>query len=345
MRIGMDGKPLLPPRGGVARYVDGLLRGLVSLAAPDLELEVVRPERARRTLPWVLWDLQRATGRGFHAFHFPFYYPPLAPSCPVTVAVHDVLFLQHPEWFPEGRWNPMRGLVPRGVRRAAAVVASAEANARAIVETCRVPRERIRVIPYGLDRTLFVQPPAVAVAAVRARLGLSRPYLLQLGPFEPRRGVDLAIAATAALRAVEGDLELVLAGELRAPVAALADPPEWVRRPGLVADGELPALLAGAEAVLAPSRGEGFDLPVLEALACGAAVAASDIAVHRELFAPAVELFPTGDAEGLAAAVRRLRDDTRHRTELCAAGLTLAATFTWERAAEAHVALWREVSR
>ena len=101
LRVGVDGKCLLPPRAGVARYLEGLLRGL-----RRARWHRRRPSRScgprgpRRTLPWVLWDLQRATARGYEVFHFPFYYPPLSPRCPYTVAVHDVLVLEHPEWFP-----------------------------------------------------------------------------------------------------------------------------------------------------------------------------------------------------------------------------------------------------
>jgi len=77
MRVGVDGKPLLPPRAGVARYLEGLLGACAAdLEHTGIEIAVISPRRPRRTMPWVLWDLQRSTGRGFDVFHFPFYYPP-----------------------------------------------------------------------------------------------------------------------------------------------------------------------------------------------------------------------------------------------------------------------------
>lgn len=344
LRVGIDGKCLLPPRAGVARYLEGLLAGLGELGATGLDVAVVRPPWARRTVPWVLWELQRETARGWSVFHFPFYYPPLLPRCRYTVAIHDVLVLEHPEWFPRSFANPIRRLVGRGARRAAAVVASGNAAADTIAALCRVPRERIRVIPYGLDAALFAPPGADAVAATLARRELRRPFLLQVGALEPRRGFDLAVAATTSLRAEGRELELVVVGEGRAPVAALAAPPPWVRRLGRVEDRELAALYAGAAAVLAPSRGEGFDLPVLEALGTGAAVIASDIAVHLEHFGGAVEPFASGDAGSLAAACRRVLGDGVRAAALRAQGPRVAARFTWRECARRHVDLWREVA-
>ena len=342
-RVTVDAKVLLSPRGGVARYLEGLLAGCREVAPPDVELELLSPPHPRRTLSWVLWDLQRAS-RKVDLLHLPFYYGPLAPRCPTTVAVHDVLFLEHPEWFPQPWVSPLRWVVPRSARHAAAVVASGEAAAATIEATCKVPRSRIRVIPYGIDTGVFY-PPAAAAARERCRrLGLEAPFLLQLGALEPRRGVDLTLAAAGRLRAAFPGLELVLAGEVRADVAALEAPPTWVRRLGRVAEDDLPPLYAGAAAVVAPSRGEGFDLPVLEALACGGAVVASDIPPHVEHFAPAVELFASGDAGALESALRRVLADSARAASLRAGGPVHAAAFRWEETAAAHLELWREVA-
>lgn len=345
MRAGIDGKALLPPRAGVARYLDGLLAGCASVAHPDLEIEVVAPASPRRTLPWVLGSLQRATARDFAVFHFPFYYPPLLPRCPVTVAIHDILVIEHPEWFPRAALNPLRVLIPRGARRAAGVVTFSRCVAEAIADVCRIPLERIRVTGHGVDATRFTPPVEARVREVHASLALRRPYLLQVGALEPRRGVDLALAAVAALRGRYPDLELVLAGEARTRVPVLRDAPGWVRRLGWVQDAELPALYAGAAAVLAPSRGEGFDLPVLEALASGAAVVASDIPVHREHFEPAVRLFASGNADALAEASAAVLEDSGLAAALRAAGPRLAARFDWNDVARRHLDLWREVGR
>ncbi len=343
LKVGIDGKPLLPPKTGVSRYTEGLLRGLAALPPEELEVVVVSPEKRTRTAPWVLWNLQKATGRGFSVFHFPFYYTPLFPSCPVTVAVHDVLVLSHPQWFPRARGNSLRWLIPTGTQRAEAVITGTFWTAQEIVRWCRVPPQRVRIIPYGVDRGLFAPCDGALLREGLGGLGLQRPYLLMVGALEPRRGVDTLLGAWEMLRPRFSDLELVLAGPVRAPVPALAQLPPAVRLLGFVEDRLLPLLYAGAQAVVAPSRGEGFDLPVLEALACGACVVASDIPVHREVFAGAVRLFPTGEAEALAAALTAVLEDAEERQELRERGLLLAAEFSWEKAAREHLALWREL--
>jgi len=184
MRVGVDGKALLPPRAGVARYLEGLLGACAGLDHAAIDVAVVSPDRPRRTMPWVLWDLQRATGQGFDVFHFPFYYPCLWPRCPATVALHDVLVLERPEWFPRGRANTMRVLIPAGARRAAAILTGSRSVAEAIAQRCRVPRERIHLTGYGVDRNRFAPPSPKTVALSRTRFGLARPYLLQLGLLE-----------------------------------------------------------------------------------------------------------------------------------------------------------------
>jgi alpha-1,3-rhamnosyl/mannosyltransferase len=341
--VGVDGKCLRDRVGGIARYVDGVVSSLRTVE-DALEIEVVTPDRPTRTVPWILWRLQRVTGAGWGAFHFPFYYPPLRPRCPVTVVIHDLLPIEHPEWFPSAWAAVTARLIRAGARVTAGIVTPCEDVARRVEDVLRYPRARVCVAPHGVDPTAFSKPSARDVDAVRRRHRLNRPYLLLVGPFEVRRGLDLAIAAARELRGAYPDLELALVGEARMEVSALAAAPPWVRVLGFVDDTDLPALYGGAAAVLAPSRGEGFDFPVAEAMACGAAVVASDIPAHAELFGDAVATFPSGDAEALAAAVRSVLDSSELTATLHARALQAAKRFDWSVSARAHAALWREVA-
>jgi len=344
MRIAIDGKCLGSPRAGVARYLEGLLAAIRALSPEECALDVLQPATATGTLRWTLVDLQRASGRGCDLLHLPFYYGPLWPRCPVTVAIHDILPITHPEWFPASWRSPIRWLTPRTARRTAAVVTFSHATAALIRDELHVAPGCIEVIPHGVDPVAFAPPSPSTMERVRSRFGLQRPFLLQVGAIEPRRGTDLAIAATRAVRESFPDLELVVIGAIRAAVPALESAPSWVRRIGRVDDRDLPSLYAGAAVVIAPSRGEGFDLPVLEALACGAAVVASDIDVHVEHFAPAVEFFESGSAKALADAIRRVLGDGVRTEQLRRTGIQHAARFRWEDSARAHLQLWRDVA-
>ena len=180
-------------------------------------------------------------------------------------------------------------------------------------------------------------------AKVRKRFGLEGPFVLQVGAFEPRRGVALAIRAVQALRAEIGDVELVLVGDTRAPIAGLDALPGFVRRLGRLSDQDLAALYGAASVVVAPSLGEGFDLPVLEALACGGVVVTSNIPVHVEHFTGAVEFFDSGDAESLTNSCLRVLTDTVRNASLREQGLRRASKFSWRACARRHLELWQRI--
>jgi glycosyltransferase involved in cell wall biosynthesis len=344
VRVGIDGNCLKYPHTGVARYLRGLLAGLDSVGDGGLTSALIQPPRFRRSVPWVVWNMQRLSASGFDLLHFPFYYTPLAPRCPVTVSVHDVLVIEHPEWFPRVWGTTMRGLIKRSSPRASAIVTGSATVATAIHELCRVPRERIVVIPYGVDTATFCPKRKVAAETLSARWNLTRPFVLQVGAFEPRRAVKLSLLASQALRKEFPDLQLVLAGEVRGHDPALERVPDYVWRLSRVTDDELAALYNAASLVLAPSLGEGFDFPVLEALACGAPVVASDIPAHIEHFDGAVEFFASGDVASLTAACTRVLTDSSRVAALRAKGPGVAAPFTWTESAARHVALWRRVA-
>ncbi len=341
MRVTIDGACLLPPRAGVARYLEGLLSGLRHLGADALEVEIVRPDIRRATVRWVLWDLQWASS-GFELLHLPFYYPPPLARCPVVCAIHDVLVLEHPEWFPRPWADITAGLIRLGAGRAEAIVTASEHVAERIEVLCRVPRSRIEVMPYGVDRSIFVPPSPAEIATTLASFGLEGPFILQMGSFEQRRGLDLTLKAMASVRSKIPDLALVLVGEARATVESLVDPPQWVRRLGRVDDAFLPALFAGAAAVVSPSRDEGFDLPLLEALASGGVVVASDIAVHQEHFEQAVVLFESGRADALAESLFQALEESRGEG-LRRRAIRHAEGFSWRNVASLHVDLWRRI--
>jgi glycosyltransferase involved in cell wall biosynthesis len=209
----------------------------------------------------------------------------------------------------------------------------------------------VLAVPNGVDQARFVADEATPGAdrAVLARLGLGRPYLLHLGTLEPRKGIVDLVAAFDAVAAKTPDLDLVLAGgtgwkaEPALGAIASARAAGQVRRLGYVGDDDVPALLRKATAVVYPSIEEGFGLPALEALACGAPLVTTAATAMAELAGGAALLVPAGQPDALARAIEEVIDPARalqlaRRRE---DGLVVASRYSWEACAQGHMAAYR----
>ena len=337
--VAVDGKHLSDQPTGVGRALAGVLSGLDELQPDGLELRVVEPEGKARTLPWTMLGLPRRA-RGADVLHCPFYYRPLSCGRATSVVVHDLLVITHPHWFPWRGRRPFADLIRFSIHRADAIITPSQCILDAIEDRFGSLRGRGVAVPHGVDGERFFPRDAATCAAVRRRHRLQRPFVLHVGSLNPRRGLDTAMAA---LEKMEPELELVVAGKHEHRWGAVPDAlAARVRCLGYVSDDDLPALMSAAEAILALSRGEGFDLPLLEALACGAPVVASDIPPHREHFAQLATLVPVGDSEAVAAAVAQMLSQSlsSERTRQAA---EVQQRFRWSDAAAAHVAVWKQI--
>jgi glycosyltransferase involved in cell wall biosynthesis len=189
-----------------------------------------------------------------------------------------------------------------------------------------IPAAKVTVVTPGIDDS-FAPPSEVEVGRVRAAYRLDGPFLLAVGTLDARKGL-----ATAARAAQMADLPLMLAGG-KAASFTLATAPSGIRWLGRVPDHDLPGLYGSATALLYPSRYEGFGLPPLEAMACGAPVIASDIPALRETLSGASLLLAPDEPAAWAEAVRSLTIASGRAAELRAAGRTRATTYTWATAA------------
>jgi alpha-1,3-rhamnosyl/mannosyltransferase len=322
VRVGIDTTPLVQTRAGTARHVRGLLGGLAG--RHDLELVALaargtgRLATLRRDALWYPLRLGGAA-RGLDLLHCTTFRAPLRPRTPLVVTVHDLGVLRHPDAFP--RWHRATGAraLRESVRAADAVVAVSGFTRDELVDLLAVPRERIRVVPNGVDPVFAADGPHA-----------DGDYVLTVGTLEPRKNVGAAVEA-----ARLAGLELRVAG---AAGWGGVTRDGWVGEPS---DDELARLMRGAHCLVYPSLYEGFGVPIVEAMACGTPVVTSRGGATEEVAGGAAVLVdprdPAAIAEGIAEAGRR-------REELVALGRTRAAEFTWRRTADLVEALWRELT-
>ncbi|MGO9962429.1 MAG: glycosyltransferase family 4 protein [Acidimicrobiales bacterium] len=285
--------------------------------------------------------------------HGPHYTMPRRSKVPCVVTIHDLTFFDHPEWHEASKVRWFRAAMRYSVAHAAAVVCVSGMTARRLHEILSPPCPVV-VVPHGVDHARFTadEPGPGADAEVLERLGLGRPYLLHLGTLEPRKGIADLVAAFDRLAVDDASLELVLAGgagwkagPVMASVAA-AHCGERIRRLGYVADGDVPALLRRARAVVYPSLEEGFGLPALEALACGTPLVTTSGTPMAEVAGASALLVAPGEPLALAAAIEAAISEgaVAERERRRAEGLSVAAGYTWDACAEAHLAVYRSAA-
>lgn len=371
MRVLVDATAIPPDRGGVGRYVDELVRALpgagaeVAVVAQERDVELFRglgaelrvvgapPSVARRPVrfAWEQTGLPRLLGRWRpDVVHSPHYTLPLLSPVPVTVTLHDATFFSHPELHLRQKAVFFRTATRLAVRRADSLVVPSAATRDAVLDAVGGHAERFVVAHHGVDRDRFHPVDAAERDRVRATLDVGdRSYVAFLGTVEPRKNVPALVRAwVAACAGLTRPPALVIAGgrgwddDVDAALAAAPDR-LVVRRPGYLPLGDLPGFLAGAQVVAYPSLGEGFGLPVLEAMACGATVLTSRELSLPEVGGDAVAYSGTRDDE-IAVVLGDLLRSPRERERLARAAVERAARFTWAAAAERHMEAYRRAA-
>jgi glycosyltransferase involved in cell wall biosynthesis len=264
-----------------------------------------------------------------------------------VVTIHDVTFFTDPERYTATSARSLKSATMTTARQATRLIVPSNATRDELVRMLDVDPAKIDVAYHGVDHNLFHRPSPEQVTHVTARLGLrGKPYVAFLGSLTPRKNAPAVVRGwSAAVADLENPPALVLGGgggwseELDEAVAAV--PPNLrLVRPGYLPFADLPGFLGGALVVAAPSRGEGFGLAVLEAMACGAPVLTTNRTSLPEVGGGAVA-YTEPDGESIALALRALLDDPQRRTALGEAGYTRAREFTWEASAAAHAASYK----
>jgi alpha-1,3-rhamnosyl/mannosyltransferase len=274
---------------------------------------------------------------------------PLPTRAPLVVTVHDVLPLQQPQWYSRFARTTVVAALRFAARHAAGIITPSRAVARDVIEVLGVDRERISVVPEGVDRTFVAEPEPHAVRAVCEQFGvIPGQFVLTLGAIGPRKNVETLIEALATVPPEVRPI-LLVAGADGGSLGALRQRAEatgtagQVRWAGRVCDTDLTALLHGAAGLAHPSRYEGFGLPVLEAMAAGTPVLAAAAGALPELVADGGVLIDPDDIAGWAAALVRLVADEAWAAGLASRGRYRAEPYTWPAAARTTWRAYDEV--
>jgi glycosyltransferase involved in cell wall biosynthesis len=351
MRIGIDARELCGHATGVGRYLKGLLttwehderarrHEFVLYAAEPIPLNIDSRRFLSRTVkghPGTWWEQVRlpAAVKKDHldVFFSPAYTAPPLGRLPVVVAIHDLSFVAHPEWFRVREGARRRWLSRRAATEARAVVTISEFSRRELIEHFHVPPERLHVIPPGIP-ALTGEARAVEPASDRA------PTVLYVGSIFTRRRLPDLVKGFVPIARAHPDAALEIVGDNRTyprlnlpntiASEALTDKARW--RP-YVSDGELRALYASARAFAFLSEYEGLGLTPLEALAAGVPSVLLDTSVARESCGATALYVDRGDIAGTTRALETLLFDERRHAELLSAAPAALARYSWPRAA------------
>jgi glycosyltransferase involved in cell wall biosynthesis len=362
MRLGVDGRELRPGvRTGIGRYLLEILRAAsrdgwscVVYGDPGARLDQTLPGVTVQTLDgsWTQWwdqvALPRALARDrITVFLSPYYKGPVRAPCPVVLTIHDLYFINYP-----GRHRPVyEAIVTRAARayagRATAVISDSEYSKREIVARLGVSAAKVSVIPVALGGEF---KPASLTAAARARYALRSPYVLYVGNFNLHKNIPRLVRGFALLPGpMRSRHSLVLAGgygDGRPELARLADSLGLTDRvifSGRIEDADLPAVYSEAAVYVTPSLEEGFGATVLEAMACGAPVIASNRAALPEVVGDAGLLFDPEQERELASVLSRVLSDPALADDLRRRSIARAGLYTPARTTGRILALLREV--
>ena len=370
MRIAIDAHSVGTGLGGNETYATNLIEALAQIdEVNQYTLYVTRREAVDRfssrwpnfsvcsTLPHTPFiripltlsaELRR---NPVDVLHVQFTSPPFSP-CPVVVSIHDLSFEHLPQTFKWRSRKQLRITVRRSARDAAQVIALSEYGRQDIIDNYHLDPAKVTAIPLAAAAG-FGPANAEELQRVRQTYGIEGDYILTVGAIQPRKNLSRLVAAYSRLRRgkPEGKLpKLVLVGkcawlyEETLHAIKELELSDSVILTGYVPEADLPALYSGATCFVYPSYFEGFGLPPLEAMRCGAPVIVGDRTSLPEVVGAAGLLVDPFDVDALAAAIEKVINDSDLRIELSVKGLERAKLFDWRETARQTLAIYHKAA-
>jgi glycosyltransferase involved in cell wall biosynthesis len=365
MRFAVDAHAIGRHLTGNEVYVRSLLNGFAGLDRESEFITYLSMEDAESWVP-ARFPVRRIAGNPFIRLGCDFalklrrdrpellhvqYTAPLACPVPVVVSVHDVSFLEHPDYFPFYRSLQLRLTVRRTIRRAACILTGSEFSRDSIARAYNLDPERIAVVHNAAADCFHQVRLEAAQALVRDRFQMAAPFILSVGDLQPRKNHVGLIEAFAGLIQAHPELphELVLAGKETWFAGRVRDAArnsgvaDRIRFLGFVSDDDLLHLYNCCELFCFPSYYEGFGLPVLEAMACGAAVACSNTSAIPEVADGAALLFNPYNADEITRAMLDLIQLPELRARMSRLGSQRASHFSWQKTARETLGVYYSV--
>jgi glycosyltransferase involved in cell wall biosynthesis len=360
MRIGINAALMSARHGyrqtGISRYISELVDGLHDVKMPEDELLLLgtrmglAQESPLLRIGWEQTGLAATiAARRLDVFHGPISVVPMATRVPSVVTVHDLAFLKFPEQVPAARRNWLIAGTRLSARKARRIITISENTKRDLIDWLGLPDEKIAVVPLGVSPRVQ-RVSGTSLDVFRMKWNVDRPFILAVGTLEPRKNLPTLLRAFARIKDdIDHELVLVgpegwLTGELKSTLDEL-NLGNRVRLTGFVSDEELGAWYSAADLFAYPSWYEGFGLPSVEAMLCGAPVLASNTSSFPEVVGDAGVLIPPGDVELWAETMLELLRDSGRRQALRTAGFARAATFSWKRTAQETYGIYKDVAR
>lgn len=360
MRIAIDAHSVGTRLGGNESYATNLIEALAEIDQvnqytifvtrrearerfsnrwPNFQVRATLPHTPFVRIPLTLSaELRR---NRVDVLHVQFTSPPFSP-CPVVVSIHDLSFEHLPQTFKRRSRMQLRMTVRRSARNAAQIIALSEYARTDLINTYHLRPERVSVVPLAAPAAFAPVRDDNELQRVRQTYGIERDYILSVGSIQPRKNLRRLIEAYSLLRGkqTEGKLpQLVLVGKnawlydetLRSLKDRNVD--TSIILTGYVPESDLPALYSGAVCFVYPSYFEGFGLPPLEAMKCGAPVIVGNKTSLPEVVGDAALMIDPFDVNAIAAAIKRVIADSDFRAELRVKGLERAKQFDWKETA------------